>query len=173
VSNQGLSGLSARAPVSSSQKVAFRPWEHSSLVGARMNHHHGDLGISRRTPRMTRSMARYLLNDWGVPAELIGVAELVISELATNAIRPDLGRPARVGYVPYITQWFWHTPDLVVIEISDKSRKPPELQVADDDSESGRGLMLVEGLSREWGYYYDRKGWKTVYCVIGARRPGL
>jgi hypothetical protein len=133
-----------------------------------MNHHHGDLGISRRTPWMTRRMARLLLGEWGAPADMIEVAELLTSELATNAVRPDLGWPARGGYAPHITQWLWHVPDLVVMEISDRNKKPPELQVAEDESESGRGLQLVESMSREWGYYYGRNGWKTVYCVIGA-----
>jgi anti-sigma regulatory factor (Ser/Thr protein kinase) len=146
-----------------------RPWEHSGLAGTGMNHHHGDFGISLRTPWMARSMARLILAEWRVPADTIDVAELLISELATNAIRPDLGWTARGAIrVPSITGWLWHIPDLVVIEVSDRNKKPPELQVAEDDSEGGRGLQLVESLSREWGYYY-RRGWKTVYCVIGER----
>ena len=113
-------------------------------------------------------MARLLLTEWRAPADTIDVAELLISELATNAIRPDLGWTARGAIrVPCITGWLWHVPDLVVIEVSDRNKKPPELQVAEDDSEGGRGLQLVEGLSREWGYYYHPGGWKTVYCVIG------
>ncbi len=146
-----------------------RPWERSGLLGSQMNHYHGDLGVSLRTPWMTRAMARYLLAEWRAAADVIDVAELLTSELATNAIRSECAQPAHGSYVPYITQALWHIPDLVVIEISDSSEKPPELQVADEESESGRGLLLVESVSREWGYYYPRQGWKTVYCVVGQR----
>jgi anti-sigma regulatory factor (Ser/Thr protein kinase) len=134
-----------------------------------MNHHHGDWGVSLRTPWMTRSTARYLLREWRASADVIEMAELLTSELATNAIRAGPDGLPRGSYVPYITQALWHVPDLVVMEISDKSQKPPEVQFAEDESEGGRGLLLVESMSREWGYYYPRKGWKTVYCVIGER----
>lgn len=36
------------------------------------------------------------------------------------------------------------------------------------ESESGRGLNLVNDLSREWGCYVPGPGWKTVYCVVTA-----
>src|SRR5277367_6831758 len=144
---------------------SWRPWEHSGLTGADMNRYFGDLGISLRTPWMTRRTVRHVLGEWGAPPEMIDVAELLTSELATNAIGPDLDWPARDGYPPRITQRLWHIPDLVVVEISDRNKKPPELQIAEDESEGGRGLQLVDGMSREWGYYYDRGGWKTVYCV--------
>jgi hypothetical protein len=134
-----------------------------------MNHHHGDLGVSLRTPWMARTMAGHLLTEWMAPAGLIDTAQLLVSELATNAILPQCGRPARGSCVPYITEWYWHVPGLVVMEISDMNEKPPEIQFAEDDSERGRGLQLVASLSREWGYYYPRKGWKTVYCVLAEQ----
>ena len=58
-----------------------------------MNHHHGDFGVSVKTPWMARSMARYLLAEWQASADVIEVAELLTSELATNAIRLECGRP--------------------------------------------------------------------------------
>jgi hypothetical protein len=71
-----------------------------------------------------------------------------------------------------LRQWqvtLWNLPELIVIEVSDENEKPPEVQVADQESQGGRGLVIVEALSREWSYYYPRPGWKTVYCVIDAK----
>jgi anti-sigma regulatory factor (Ser/Thr protein kinase) len=134
-----------------------------------MSSHSGDTGVSPRTPWMTRSLVRHLLAEWDAPGDLIDVAELLASELATNAVRFGSTRPARRSYVPCITLAVWHAPGLAVIEISDENEKPPELQATDEESEGGRGLQLIESLSLEWGYYHPRPGWKTVYAVIDQR----
>ncbi len=42
---------------------------------------------------------------------------------------------------------------------------------AETDAESGRGLMLVQALSKEWSYFFPPSGGKTVYCVISASDP--
>jgi anti-sigma regulatory factor (Ser/Thr protein kinase) len=149
-------------------QLACRPWEHSGLRAGQMISHSGRYGVSLRTPWMARTMVRHLLTEWRATAELTGVAELLASEIATNAVcfAPP---PARAGYPPYITLGCWYVPGLVVIEVSDENEKPPEMQVPGEESEGGRGLLLIEALSREWSYYYPRRGWKTVYCVIGER----
>ena len=36
----------------------------------------------------------------------------------------------------------------------------------DGEAEGGRGLMLVQALSKEWDYYLPRTGGKVVYCVL-------
>jgi len=36
---------------------------------------------------------------------------------------------------------------------------------ADDDSETGRGLMLVDTLATEWGFYRTARG-KVVYFTL-------
>jgi anti-sigma regulatory factor (Ser/Thr protein kinase) len=138
-----------------------------------MNVHCGDYGATPRTPGMARSMVRFLLAGWQAAAETIAVAELLTSELVTNAVRHGCVRPQQGSYVPRINLALWHAPGLAVIEVSDQNEKPPEQQPADEESVSGRGLRLVECLSREWSYYYPCPGWKTVYCVIGAARKEL
>jgi anti-sigma regulatory factor (Ser/Thr protein kinase) len=149
-----------------------RAWEHSGLRASQMRHHSGDTGVSLRTPWMNRRMIRYLLTDWHAPAGLTDTAELVVSELTTNAVRFGSTRAARGSYVPAITLAVWYIPDLAVIEVSDENEKPPEIRAAHEESEGGRGLQLVQSLSREWSYYHPRPGWKTVYAVIGEQHRG-
>jgi hypothetical protein len=59
---------------------------------------------------------------------------------------------------------------MLVIEVSDQATEMPEARAPEGYSVSGRGLMLVESLSREWSYYFPRPGWKTVYAVIDTGR---
>jgi histidine kinase-like protein len=127
-----------------------------------------DFGIWLGTPSMARMMTRYMLSEWLVAPESIDVAVLLASELVANAVvfRPA-ARP-RDGYVPYITLALRHSAGLAVIEVSDENENPPEPGDPDLESEGGRGLMLVQALSREWSYYHPRPGWKTVYCVLDA-----
>jgi hypothetical protein len=127
-----------------------------------------DFGISLRTPFMARMMVRFILSEWQIASESVDVAVLLASELATNAVRSGPARPARGSYVPYITVSLRHSAGLAVIAVSDESENPPELRIAGPESDSGRGLLLVEELSLEWSYYHPRPGWKTVYCVIDA-----
>jgi hypothetical protein len=144
-----------------------RPWEHSGLRADQMSQHSGDTGVSPKTPWITRRMIRILLTEWGAPAGLIDTAELVASELATNAVRFGSIRSAGWSHVPAIGLAVWYLPRLVVIEVSDENEKPPEIQAAGAEAEGGRGLQLVQAMSREWSYYHPRLGWKTVYAVIG------
>ena len=127
-----------------------------------------NFGIWLGTPSMARMMTRYMLSEWQVAPEPIDVAVLLASELVTNAVVFRPAQPVRDGYVPYITLALRHSAGLAVIEVSDENENPPEPGVADLESEGGRGLMLVQALSREWSYYYPRPGWKTVYCVMDA-----
>jgi hypothetical protein len=53
-----------------------------------------NFGVSSRTPFMTRMMVRFILPGWQVSPEVIDVAELLASELATNAVRFGSTQPA-------------------------------------------------------------------------------
>jgi hypothetical protein len=68
--------------------------------------------------------------------------------------------------VAHVSMMLRHIPGLLVIEVSDQNMNVPRVKDADLDSVGGRGLMLVQALSKEWSYYFPRPGWKTVYCVI-------
>lgn len=120
-----------------------------------------------------RRHAEAVLGAWQVPAHVIEIALLLVSELVTNAVAVTATR-AREAEGPVLAD---ATPIIhtlrrqsgrVVIEVSDPNPMPPLLTPAESDAESGRGLILVEALSKEWSYFFPPSGGKTVYCVIGT-----
>jgi hypothetical protein len=147
---------------------APRPWMSPVISGLREpeSFHHGDFGISRLTPFIARSLTRHILTEWHVLPETVDAAELVASELVTNAVQSDAGRVPRGNYVPFISVTLWQIKELVVIEVSDENERPPVMKAADPESDSGRGLLIVEAVGREWSYYYPQPGRKTVYCIL-------
>jgi hypothetical protein len=56
----------------------------------------------------------------------------------------------------------------LIIEVSDPDPSPPIMAEVDSEAEGGRGLMLVQALSKEWDYYLPRTGGKVVYCVLAS-----
>ena len=61
--------------------------------------------------------------------------------------------------------WLFSDGRCVVIQVGDGSSEMPARQDADADSESGRGLLLVETLSRDWGSYRGGGG-KVVWARV-------
>jgi hypothetical protein len=54
----------------------------------------------------------------------------------------------------------------LLIEVYDTDDNPPVLSGPDDNAESGRGLVLVNALSKEWSYFFPQGGGKVVYCLL-------
>jgi hypothetical protein len=122
---------------------------------------HLELAALRGAVPCARLHARQVLWEWGL-AVLNEAAELVVSELVTNAVQASAeaaARPARddagPGGLLVPTVWLWLTSDgrEVVVEAGDGSPRPPAPAAPGQDEEGGRGLLLVETLSQAWGYY--------------------
>jgi two-component sensor histidine kinase len=112
-------------------------------------------------PYWARCLTRDVLSAWQVHPETAGTAELLVSELITNAARfPDPDLAERISLALRLER------DRLVIEVTDPDIKPPVLTEASPDAESGRGLMLVQALTKEWGHVLLPDGGKTVYCVL-------
>jgi anti-sigma regulatory factor (Ser/Thr protein kinase) len=137
----------------------------------------------RRARRHTVEFAR----RWGLD-DLVDAAELLVSELMTNALeaseeglRDDEGRP-RFGVSALVAPLELR---LVVehrvearrlrIEVRDHNPKLPPALVDDPElsSESGRGLMLIDAYADFWGYHRLPAGGKVVWCVVAPEAaPG-
>ena len=121
-----------------------------------------------------RRHAEAVLRAWQVPPEAIETAVLLVSELVTNAVIAVMAasrEPAREPIATsgvLIAQTLRRQPGRLVIEVADSDASPPVLAEAGGDAESGRGLMLVQALSKEWAYFCPPAGGKVVYCVIGV-----
>ena len=70
--------------------------------------------------------------------------------------------------------WLWLASDgrQLVIEVGDGSPRAPALAETEQDVEGGRGLLLVESVSRRWGYYFpaeeDESQRKIIRKVVWA-----
>ncbi|MFG3023190.1 SpoIIE family protein phosphatase [Streptomyces sp. NPDC048254] len=109
-----------------------------------------------------RADAMRQLADWGLD-EAAFAAELMLSELVTNAIRHGSG-PIRVRLL------FDRS---LICEVSDTSNTAPHLRRAASTDEGGRGLFLVAQLAQSWGTRYLPQG-KVIWaeCGLGGGLAG-
>ena len=110
--------------------------------------------------REARAEVRGQLERWGLTDgddDLADVAELLVSELATNALRHSAGRFR-------LTLWAAH--GVLRCEVSDGGRREPRVCEA-GAAESGRGMFLVEALALRWGCHPEGPG-KTVWFELGT-----
>ncbi|MFE0513845.1 SpoIIE family protein phosphatase [Streptomyces sp. NPDC058964] len=101
-----------------------------------------------------RTLTERQLETWGL-SELAFTAELVVSELVTNAIRYAAG-PVMLRLIQ---------DRCLLCEVSDGAHTAPHLRRARKDDEGGRGLFLVAQLSRRWGTRYTASG-KTIWAEL-------
>jgi PAS domain S-box-containing protein len=83
-------------------------------------------------------------------------AELVVSELVTNAIRYG-APPIRLRLI--------HDATTLICEVSDTSHTAPHLRRAKTWDEGGRGLLLVAQLTQRWGSRHTAEG-KTIWAEL-------
>jgi len=115
-----------------------------------------------------RGHVRAVALEWGLE-ELADTAELLASELVTNALRASdrLRIRADLAIVPVVRLWLESDRASIVIHVWDGSDEMPVRHEANPGDESGRGLMLVESLGKDWGAYREASG-KVVWVVIGG-----
>jgi anti-sigma regulatory factor (Ser/Thr protein kinase) len=112
---------------------------------------------------VVRARTVQTLNEWSVDGEAVQVAELVVSELATNAVRASHPDDEFIAVRLSISS------GSVVVEVwSRPDATEPQVQHPDADSETGRGLALVEALTSRWDAYRARSGG----VVVWAQFPG-
>lgn len=126
---------------------------------------HLELGALPGAVACARLHARQVLWEWGLSA-FSENAELLVSELVTNAIQASL--PAE--RIPSVRMWLSSDRTRLLIQVQDTNRYPPAPNGADGDDESGRGLHIVDAISTQWGWdtKKDNSG-KIVWALIEMR----
>jgi anti-sigma regulatory factor (Ser/Thr protein kinase) len=107
---------------------------------------------------VARAHVRAALDAWGLP-QLGDTAELLVSELVTNAVRHATG-PIELQVLLL--------DEIVSFSVADAKTPLPRLRRTTFDDEGGRGLQLVSLLSHRWGARATVSG-KVVWCDL--RRP--
>lgn len=101
-----------------------------------------------------RGTTAALLRQWALPDTPAGDAQLVVSELVTNAISHGSGAVRlRVRYGNHQLR----------IEVTDGSTTPAKRRRAGANDLGGRGLLLVADVSHRWGVADNGR---TTYAVI-------
>lgn len=111
-------------------------------------------GSSARARRVVGDAA----SAWGLAADVIDDAALVVTELVSNAVDHATGP---VGLT--VTR----TASGMRIEVSDRSSTLPQPRPVQVDSARGRGLIIVAALSRVWGADLTADG-KVVWAELGV-----
>jgi anti-sigma regulatory factor (Ser/Thr protein kinase) len=106
-----------------------------------------------------RRRVRDAIRSWQVPVDL-DAALLLTSELVTNAVRHEAGHGAQAVVLAIAC-----SRGRLRVDVHDTSRSLPAVAEVPADAETGRGLLLVETLSDEWGFYRTPAG-KAVYFTL-------
>jgi anti-sigma regulatory factor (Ser/Thr protein kinase) len=92
---------------------------------------------------------------------LVDDVEILVSELVTNAVHATRA----LGQAAPVRLWLLADAARVLIIVWDASPQPPIRAGASTEAESGRGLLLVEALSHQWGTSGAPAGGKTVWAL--------
>jgi anti-sigma regulatory factor (Ser/Thr protein kinase) len=125
-----------------------------------------ELAALPTAPGCARDHVRALAHEWGL-AGLADTAKLLVSELVTNAVQAAQHLKTRVdlAVVPVVGLWITSDGVSMTIRVWDACDDMPVRQDADPDAVSGRGLLLVETLGKDWGAYRQAEG-KVVWVLI-------
>lgn len=174
---------SSKPPTSPCAAAEPRPWvrrrhELCPEAGAATHQRVSGAGRAERVPRASylefgaydsavpcgRLHTRNVLNEWGLAA-VTEDAELIVSELLTNAIKVTAAR----GLDQCVALRVAARDDHLLIEVWDPVAAPPEPRPHAVDADSGRGLEIVSLLSERWGTYHVDRGGKVVWAVVALR----
>jgi anti-sigma regulatory factor (Ser/Thr protein kinase) len=127
------------------------------------------LGARPESVKTGRDFTRATLADWGLSA-LTDLAELVVSELVTNALRHGVPSARQLGAEHCIRLRLLAQAPFVMCMVTDPGIEIPVLRESGPTCESGRGLNVVECCSVRWGWHLLDEGGKVVWALL---RPPL
>jgi hypothetical protein len=152
------------------------PAPHPSTVGADL-HFWLELAAHPAAVPHARRCTRHTMAAWRL-GNVADDIELVVSELLTNAVRATLAATATAvrsqaagpggrTVAPVVALYLALDPDLLSVLVWDCCPEPP-VQVAhtSDDDETGRGLVIIQALTDQWGICAPSGGGKVVWAQL-------
>lgn len=120
-----------------------------------------ELGALASAVPCARVHARQVLWEWRLTS-LGESAELLVTELITNAVKASRA----VTQTSSVRLWLMSDLAQILILVWDASPQPPVRINASRETENGRGLILVEAISEQWGWYdRDDSDGKFVWAI--------
>lgn len=116
-----------------------------------------DLHLYPHPARAREARRRVAAACQGLSREVSDAAQLLTSELVSNALNHGDG---------VVTLKLFRTLDRLIVEVGDDGPGIPRIKAGDRLSR-GRGLLLVEAMSVDWGYRPATEGpGKVVWFVL-------
>ena len=122
----------------------------------RRRRHQVDLACDPASARLARRVVEQTCHEWGIPA-MVTDSVVVASELTDNMVyhaRSD-------GWLRLELR-----SNRLTIAVADAQPRPPQLRVPGLRAVGGRGLVLVDKLSRTWGSASRLPDGKVVWAVL-------
>ncbi|GAA2578345.1 ATP-binding protein [Actinomadura fulvescens] len=107
-----------------------------------------------------RDIAAFAWSHWKLGDDYI--VRLVVSELVTNAVKASR-EDQLIAFRCYLG-----VGGCPVVEVWDESPEPIVLKAADSNSESGRGIFIVDHLVDDWTVESLIEGGKLIRVTLGA-----
>lgn len=117
-----------------------------------------ELPCDLASAQLARELVEQTCHEWGVPG-IIAAAEIVASELTDNMV----SHARSAGWLRLELR-----NDLLTIAVADADPRPPLLRVPGLRAAGGRGLVLVDKLSRRWGTASRSPHGKVVWAVLAV-----
>jgi anti-sigma regulatory factor (Ser/Thr protein kinase) len=134
----------------------------ATIAAFRLLRTHLELGAYTSAVPCARGHVRSVAMEWGL-RDLAGTSELLASELVTNAI--NASQHLGSSEPPVVRLWLVSDQISLIIHVWDACQEMPVRKDADTDDLSGRGLMIIDTLSAEWGSYREARG-KVVWAMV-------
>lgn len=113
------------------------------------------------SPKLARHATRTALSAWSLTRFYDDTA-IVVSELVTNAIRHGMRQGAEGVLRLVLVRYRSH----LVCMVTDPADDAPTMREPDYVNESGRGLHIIEAMSRAWGWTPMLGGGKAVWAAF-------
>jgi hypothetical protein len=104
-----------------------------------------------------RIMVKLALTQWN-NLDILDNALIVVAEIVANAVKT--GDVFHLSLTPQ--------PQAMLIEVWDPSEAAPHPRSPSVDRVDGRGLLLVQACSQDWGWRLEERGGKTVWALISS-----